>query len=70
MLGTIKDAARRLRRWPAAILDGACAWRSASSQVGTKECQPRSNKGMALKEEITSVPTLIEKIQLVRIGVG
>ena len=28
MLGTIKDAARRLRRWPAAILDGACAFQA------------------------------------------
>ena len=33
-----------------AILDGACARRSGQSQVGTKECQSRSNKGIGLKE--------------------
>ena len=39
-----------LRRWPSAILDGACARRSRTAQVGTKECQSRSNKGIRLRE--------------------
>src|SRR5438067_6328897 len=36
VLGAIKAASRRLRRWPTASLDGACAWR-ASSTAGRDE---------------------------------
>src|ERR1700747_839184 len=50
VLGTVKDAARRLRRYRrvrVGILDRACAQRSGGRQVGTKGWPMRSNKGMA-----------------------
>lgn len=45
MLAPVKDAARRLRRWPAAILDRRCAWRDEVLQAGTEkrpQAEPRN----------------------------
>src|SRR6476469_10251630 len=36
VLGAVNDAARRLWRWPSAIIDRTCARRPAGWQVGTK----------------------------------
>ena len=36
VLAAVQTAARRLRRWPAASLDGGCARRSTKGQVGAK----------------------------------
>jgi hypothetical protein len=39
-----KDAARRLRRWPSAILDGVCARRHSARAGRDEETALRSNK--------------------------
>ncbi len=36
----VEDAARRLRRWPAAILDRRCARRQESLQAGAEKRPP------------------------------
>ena len=49
VLDAVKAASRRLRRWPAANLDRACARRSANCRSGRRDGPSRSNKGMMVK---------------------
>ena len=44
VLAAVKDAARRLRRWPSAILDGVCARRHSARAGRDEETALRSNK--------------------------
>ena len=48
VLAAVKPAARRLRRWPAARLDRACARRSAMLRSGRRNRRFQSNQEMAL----------------------
>jgi len=49
-LATVKDAARRLRRWPAAILDRRCARSHEHMQAGTKKRRFQPNQETTRKQ--------------------
>jgi hypothetical protein len=47
----LKDAGRRLRRWPAAILDRSAAPRLHEPQAGTRKQKPGRTKKLARNEK-------------------
>ena len=50
MLAAVKHAARRLRRWPAAMLDRVCARRLGDLRPGRRNgsCQPNKETWLAV----------------------
>jgi hypothetical protein len=57
VLAAVKHASRRLRRWPAAILDRACARRLAVIRPGRKNAAQPNRKTSVIKHERSFLPT-------------
>ena len=58
VLATVKDAARRLRRWPAAILDRGSARRLGEYRPGRRNgpVQPNKETSLLIKARLNDVP--------------
>ncbi len=56
----LKDAARRLRRWPAAILDRRCARRPGVVQAGAEK-RPQPNRETGLRRAVINGVVLLPR---------